>query len=144
MFQLGPRTGAVELGYAEIVTNVATVSGSSSFADVAGLTVTVTSQGKPMIVEAWLGASPTTDTAGGGAKYRIVRTDTGAGIAQADANSTLAGGVLPLGRLTRRVAGIAAGTAITFKVQIAGRTSGVATFGANTDIPIAIRVRQEA
>lgn len=137
--QAAAAPSGVELGYAEITSSIATVSGSSAYADAPGWAVTVTTRDRPILVRAWVGISPTTDTAGGGVKYRIVRTDTGVSIAQADANNPVAGGVLALWPLNRRLT-LPPATAITFKVQYGGRTSGVATLPASPDAPLGIQV----
>jgi hypothetical protein len=137
------RSGAIELGYTELTSGVATVSGSSAFADVPGFAVTITTRGKPILIEAWIASTPTTDTAGGGAKWRILRVDTGTPMAESDANNPVAGGVLALTPLCKRLS-VPAGTTITFKVQIAGRTTGVATFGASADQAMALRVSEVA
>lgn len=132
--------------------NLATVSGSSAYADAAGVVTDEVTVGKrSLLVEAWYEITPTTDTAGGGAKWRLMRTDTNGVLAMSDANSSLASGPLSLVPLRcqldvvaspARVYEVAEGTELAFKIAIGGRTSGVATFPAQADYPICIRVAE--
>jgi hypothetical protein len=125
-----------ELGYAEVTSTQ--TSSSTTYADVTNLTITVTSRGRPFMVIASVNASPSNNTASDGGKYNIVRTDTSTSIAESAWRNSIAVGPGSLPPLRRRV-NVAAGTTITFKVQIAAVTGGTATFGATTDLPLTLQ-----
>lgn len=125
-----------ELGYAEVTSTQA--SSSTTYADVTGLAITVTSRGRPFMVIATVSAAPSNNTASDGGKYNIVRTDTSTSIAESSWRNSIANGAATLPPLRRRI-NAAAGTQITFKVQIGTVVGGTATFGATTDLPLTLQ-----
>lgn len=134
----------LELGSAQITSQFSVVrAGSDITSDVTGLSVTVTGRGRPAVVRA--GTAFLQHTAvGGAAVLTIVRTDTSAIIARAQAYSpgTASASTAFAGPVARaRVAALTSGSSYTFKARLGSLfANGSAVLDAQTDGPAYIEV----
>lgn len=116
--------GGIELGYAEITADA--TRASTTPADVAGLSTTVTVAARPIIVTFGAGAVTNGSASGGAIAYLL---EDGSKIGSAFTFDTAAATVFPVHRQVRRSP--AAGSH-TYKIQLATFVTGTATIKADS------------